>query len=80
MTTPLPDWFDDNQTERLLREKYEPLLSADDYARLREKCGLGAVIDGEASDEPFPSAFTVTERTGPPPVVEARLNRERPTR
>lgn len=33
--------------ERLLREKYEPILSAEDYALLREKCGLGAVIDGE---------------------------------
>jgi hypothetical protein len=33
--------------ERLLREKYEPILSAGDYAKLREKCGLGPVIDGE---------------------------------
>lgn len=33
--------------ERILREKYEPLLSAEDYARLRTLCGLGAVIDGE---------------------------------
>lgn len=37
------------ETERLLREKYEPILSAEDYALLREKCGLGAVIDGELS-------------------------------
>lgn len=27
--------------ERLLREKHEPILDAEDYARLREKCGLG---------------------------------------
>jgi hypothetical protein len=32
------------------------------------------------SDSAFPSAFTVTERTGPPPIVKAWLNRERPTR
>jgi hypothetical protein len=35
--------------ERILREKYEPLLPADDYARLRTLCGLGAVIDGEVA-------------------------------
>lgn len=38
---------DPAEFERMLREKYEPILSPDDYAQLREKCGLGAVIDGE---------------------------------
>lgn len=33
--------------ERILREKYEPILTAEDYARIRQMCGLGQVIDGE---------------------------------
>jgi hypothetical protein len=32
------------------------------------------------ADEPFPSAFKVTDGPGAAPVVRARLNRERPTR
>lgn len=54
MTAPLPDWFDPAQTERLLREKYAPILSAGDHALLREKCGLGEVIDGEVA-RPLPA-------------------------
>jgi hypothetical protein len=77
MTT-LPDWFNDSQTERLLRENYQPILSADDYAKLRQKCGLGAVLGGDVGvDQPLPSAFTVIARATPP-VVTARLNRDRP--
>jgi hypothetical protein len=33
--------------ERILRERYAPLLSAEDYARLRTMCGLGQILDGE---------------------------------
>jgi hypothetical protein len=33
--------------ERILRDSYQPIVSPEDYARLREKCGLGSVIDGE---------------------------------
>jgi hypothetical protein len=51
MTALLPDWFDDNQTERLLREKYQPILSVADYAKLRQKCGLGQVVDGQTVPE-----------------------------
>jgi hypothetical protein len=40
--------------ERILREKYEPLLSAEDYAHLRTLCGLGPVIDGEVT-QPRPA-------------------------
>ncbi|MDG4832410.1 hypothetical protein O7627_24325 [Solwaraspora sp. WMMD1047] len=38
---------DPAEFERLLREKYKPILTADEYQRLRAKCGLGQVIDGE---------------------------------
>lgn len=48
---PLPAWFNPDDTERILREKYEPILPADLYARLREKCGLGTVVDGEIVPE-----------------------------
>lgn len=40
----LPDPAD---FERLLRQQYEPILTPEDYAKLRRKCGLGDVIDGE---------------------------------
>jgi hypothetical protein len=35
--------------ERQLRKQYESILSAEDDAKLREKCGLGAVINGETA-------------------------------
>lgn len=38
---------DEAEFERMLREKYEPILSEEDYAKLRERCGLGPVIEGE---------------------------------
>lgn len=64
MTAPLPDWFDIAQTERLLREKYAPILSVGDYARLREKCGLGEVIDGEVAVLPRIDSLEVAAMRG----------------
>lgn len=43
------------ELERLLREKYEPILDPDTYARLREKCGLGQVFDGETTEPAQPT-------------------------
>lgn len=40
---------DDATFERILREKYQPLCTPDEYARLRRACGLGDLIDGEAA-------------------------------
>lgn len=51
-TNGMPDWIRRRllppaEFERMLRDRYEPLVSAEDYARLREMCGVGPVIDGE---------------------------------
>jgi hypothetical protein len=40
--------------ERMLRDSYQPLVSPEDYARMREKCGLGPLIEGEIV-EPRPA-------------------------
>lgn len=51
-TNGMPDWIRRGllppaEFERMLRDRYEPIVSAEDYARLRKVCGLGPVIDGE---------------------------------
>jgi hypothetical protein len=38
---------DPAEFERILRERYQPILSPEDYTKLRTKCGLGEIIDGE---------------------------------
>ena len=63
MTTPDLTWMpqidasqfvppDPAEFERTLREKYQPILSPEDYARIRELCGLGPIIDGEVVEPP----------------------------
>lgn len=58
--TALPDWFDENEFERLLREKYEPLCTPEQYAELRRRCGLGQLVEGQAVSAGQPSLPTAT--------------------
>lgn len=41
----------ETEFERILREKYEPICTPDEYQRLRRKCGLGDLIEGEVASD-----------------------------
>lgn len=57
MTDDLVTWrtgprVSDADFERLLRERYEPILTPEAYATLRRACGLGDLIEGECTERP----------------------------
>jgi hypothetical protein len=74
---------DDEQHQRLYERCMTALngRSAEEVARDEVQSAVDSVrrTIGDALHPPFPSAFTVADRDGPP-IVRAHLNRERPTR
>ena len=45
--------------ERILRERYKPLLTAQEYEQVRAACGIGTLIEGTVVDRPM---FHVKQR------------------